>query len=391
MAIGDFRPQPGLNLLAIYEQFQKGRDEGRRNRLADLDEQARGLYGQALSGNKNALASLAGVDPDRYASAKQFMTAQQKAETADFLQAAYSATTPETWKSVVDRFRAKGHEFDPGEDDFANRENLLREGMSIADQEGIKWRQAEAGRDQANADRTFAADQNYKGSQIDIARKELALKGGQGPELVELYDKSRGQPYKARWNAQTQSYDPVGGVKAPNGTQLEVGPDGTVKFNQGMGKPLTEAQGKDTVYATRAEGALPLIDQYGDALTSFGENIASRAPLIGNYMKTPQYQQAQQAGDEFLQAILRKDTGAAITKEEKGEYGVVYLPQPGDSPQVLQQKRVSRRRALEAIQAGMPPQAVLAKERALANTAAATGQGTQNGKTRRGISFEVGE
>ena len=68
---------------------------------------------------------------------------------------------------------------------------------------------------------------------------------------------------------------------------------------------------------------------------------------------------------EFLQAILRKDTGAAITKEEQVEYGKVYLPQPGDSAALLAQKKASRSRALEAIKAGMPPQALLYVEKAL--------------------------
>ena len=76
---------------------------------------------------------------------------------------------------------------------------------------------------------------------------------------------------------------------------------------------------------------------------------------------------AEQAGKEFLQAILRKDTGAAITPAETSEYGSVYLPRPGDTPELLAQKRVSRMRALEAIKAGMPPAAILAQERALKN------------------------
>ena len=74
----------------------------------------------------------------------------------------------------------------------------------------------------------------------------------------------------------------------------------------------------------------------------------------------------------MVQAILRKDTGAAITKEETEEYGSVYLPRPGDSPDVLAQKKVSRTRALEALKAGMTPQAILAQEKALEKTNAAT-------------------
>lgn len=249
--------------------------------------------------------------------------------------------------------------------------------MSVADQMGFDWRQTEARRDQANTDRSYGlqvrnqqSDEAYRREQLAIEKAKL---GAAGPDLVELFDEQTGQPYKAKYNPQTGGFDRVGGVKAPNGTMLEVGPNGEVSFQQGMGKPLTESQSKDTAFATRASGALPIIDETGNALTNLGENIGGRAPVVGNYMKSPQYQRAEQAGKEFLQAILRKDTGAAITKEETEEYGSVYLPRPGDSPQVIEQKRISRLRALEAIKAGLPPKAIIAMEKA--------GQATGAGKS----------
>jgi hypothetical protein len=152
------------------------------------------------------------------------------------------------------------------------------------------------------------------------------------------------------------------------GMSLQVDPTtGEVTFQQGSNiKPMTEAQSKDTTFATRAEGALPLVDKFGDALTNLGQSAGGQVPVIGNYMKSPEYQQAEQAGKEFLQAILRKDTGAAITAGETAEYGSVYLPRPGDSPELLAQKKASRARALEALKAGMTPQALLAQEKAIA-------------------------
>jgi hypothetical protein len=67
-----------------------------------------------------------------------------------------------------------------------------------------------------------------------------------------------------------------------------------------------------------------------------------------------------------LQAILRKDTGAAITAPEQALYGVTYLPQPGDGDAQLAYKEQARRRAVEAIKAGQPPSAIVAAEKALA-------------------------
>lgn len=140
-------------------------------------------------------------------------------------------------------------------------------------------------------------------------------------------------------------------------------PDGTV-VQQG-GKALTEGQSKDSVYFTRASGAIPKLDLYGEALTQITGRIGSATEQAGgNFIKSREYQLAEQAGLEFLQAILRKDTGAAITKEEQSEYGRVYLPQPFDSPELLDQKKASRARALAAIRLGLPPDAIINAERA---------------------------
>lgn len=155
------------------------------------------------------------------------------------------------------------------------------------------------------------------------------------------------------------------------GLSVTTNPDGTTTVTQGgPNRPLTEAQSKDTVYATRAAGALPVLDQLGSNLTDPVQRAVEGDPtgLVRGNVQSPEFQQANQAGLEFLQAILRKDTGAAITAEEQNQYGRVYLPQPGDSDQVLEQKRVSRQRALAAIEAGIPPQGILNQERALLET-----------------------
>jgi hypothetical protein len=158
-----------------------------------------------------------------------------------------------------------------------------------------------------------------------------------------------------------------------NGLTVTTNPDGTTTVMQGGStRPLTEGQSRDTVYVTRANGALPIIDAMGDSLTSLPQAVGGNVPVVGNYLKSPEYQQAQQAGREFLASILRKDTGAAVTPSEEQLYGEIYLPRPGDSPEVLAQKQQSRARAVAAIEAGLPPQAILQSEQALASTAIPT-------------------
>lgn len=186
------------------------------------------------------------------------------------------------------------------------------------------------------------------------------------PETQTFYDE-QGREYRAQWNPESSSWERVGGSKLPSGMTIRTNPDGTFELIQGQaGGNLTEAQSKDAVYSTRARGALTTLDKFDTALTSLPERAAEYDPTgLSRSVQSPEFQQARQSGDEFLQAILRKDTGAAITSDEMASYGRTYLPAPGDGPELLAQKRVARSRALAALESGMPPQAILNQEKAL--------------------------
>jgi|GEM_PF-6938468 len=209
------------------------------------------------------------------------------------------------------------------------------------------------------------------GRLFDPNNREVIDAGGnrkKAPQIVELFDDQTGQPYKARWNEETGAFDRVGGVKAPSGTQITTNPDGTMTMTQGpiKGANLTEGQSKDTVYATRATNAAPLLNKYEESLLNLGENLADGIPMnLGNYAQSEEYQLARDAGRDFLASILRKDTGAAITAQEETIYGKMFLPQPGDKPRTVEAKRQRRAMAVEAIKAGMPPQAIQNMAKAL--------------------------
>lgn len=167
-----------LNLMGIYESFRGGQEAARQNRLLDIAEQARQAQGAALQGNKQALNDLAGLDPQAYAQTKGTLDDQKRRDTAEFLGAAYAAKTPEAWRSVVDRFKAKGHQFDEGEDLFENRENLLRQGMTVAEQMGIDLKGKELAAETERWERQFAAEQSHRTAQLDLERQKLAASEG---------------------------------------------------------------------------------------------------------------------------------------------------------------------------------------------------------------------
>ena len=189
----------------------------------------------------------------------------------------------------------------------------------------------------------------------------------------------------ATYGAQSGQFGPDGrfyAVDVPQGMTIESDGQGGFRLIQGPGaataKPLTEAQSKDVVFATRAQGALAVLDPVAEELTNLGSRAAELDPtgVIRGNVQSPEYQVAKQASDEFLQAILRKDTGAAITPAEQALYGVTYLPQPGDGPAVLEAKRAARQRAVAAIEGGMSAAQIIAQEKALGTAAGATTSAT---------------
>lgn len=182
------------------------------------------------------------------------------------------------------------------------------------------------------------------------------------------------QEESARYGAAAGQFGPDGRfypINPPSGMAIESDGAGGIRVVQGPGamqsKPFTETQSKDVVYATRARGALEAFESVAGALTGRLERAAEYDPTgIARGFQSDEFQVAKNAGDEFLQAILRKDTGAAITEQEQALYGETYLPRPGDNEAVLRQKAEARQRAIAAIEAGMSPAQMIAQERGIA-------------------------
>lgn len=113
-------------------------------------------------------------------------------------------------------------------------------------------------------------------------------------------------------------------------------------------KPLNEYQGKSNLFATRMQNSEPIIEQYKDANTLQNKAAAS-APIVGNYMVSDDYQKLDQAKRDFVNATLRQESGAAINQSEFNNAEKQYFPQPGDSPSTIEQKRINRTIALNAM------------------------------------------
>ncbi|WP_313140178.1 acyltransferase [Leclercia sp.] len=60
---------------------------------------------------------------------------------------------------------------------------------------------------------------------------------------------------------------------------------------------------------------------------------------IANMSLSPTEQQYVVNGNDAIMAVLRQETGAAITPEEMSQYYKMYFPQPGDAPKTIETKR----------------------------------------------------
>lgn len=174
------------------------------------------------------------------------------------------------------------------------------------------------------------------------------------------------------------------------------GPDGRPIMQQGKGAQggaaFTEGQSKDIGFAARARAALGVFEgipdgadaPISDTLTSRVQGALGAVPLgMGRGFQDPNYQVAENAGTNFLLAILRKDTGAAVTPSEEGMYGRIFLPRPGDSVELLAQKRQAREMAIAGLEQGMSIDQIAAQARAMqAGTGGDPQGGTQLGPVR---------
>jgi hypothetical protein len=150
----------------------------------------------------------------------------------------------------------------------------------------------------------------------------------------------------------------------------------------GGGKPLTEAQGNAVAFGARAMEANRIVTDLekqgfrntGAIRTAIG-GVAGMTPFVGEQLEqgvrstfnvaptflggtNEQQQQVEQARRNFVSAVLRKESGAAIGVDEYKNEERKYFPQAGDTEKVIVQKQKARELAIEALKAQAGPSGV---------------------------------
>lgn len=151
----------------------------------------------------------------------------------------------------------------------------------------------------------------------------------------------------------------AGLIPSPKGNILLpiVGPNGSVtmtphsqKVDPSQAKPTAE-QSKAATFAKRMEQANEIfskLEEGGFDRTSLSSGAQS---LLPSAMQSGESQQYRQAEMNFVNAVLRRESGAAISPKEFASAEKQYFPRAGDSPEVVEQKRQNRNLSLEGIRA----------------------------------------
>lgn len=150
----------------------------------------------------------------------------------------------------------------------------------------------------------------------------------------------------------------------------------TVQVKDAQGNPIANAignlngeQSNAVAFGARAldsQNTLRQLEAAGTTNTNPINRAASAIPGVGgalgaatNWLNSDQQQSYDQAKRNFVSAVLRKESGAAISQDEFANEDKKYFPQAGDSAATIEQKARARDLAIEGLKAQAGPGAAL--------------------------------
>jgi hypothetical protein len=197
------------------------------------------------------------------------------------------------------------------------------------------FRQTEAQRAQSNADRSF----------------KITQENAEKPQYRTIKD--------ASGNDQIIAIDSEG---KPRTVEVPGAAVGSATNPFAYGGRMNEAQSKDAGFANRMFRAEQILrdQKVIDAATSYPQAAIEGLPRFvpdaaKNYLHSGDYQKYDQAKRDFVNAVLRRESGAAISESEFRNAEKQYFPQPGDTPERIAEKQKNRQDTLAAIAGGGGP------------------------------------
>lgn len=249
--------------------------------------------------------------------------------------------------------------------------------MPVATKEAVKPDLAAALRE-ISTNNPYGAGAEYKAAIIGNMIPKT-------PEKVAEFNFAKQNGFKGSYNDFVNQMTPY--QQAQLGIeQQKLGMEQQKLQNELSGGKLTDAQGNATAFGMRAKESNALLSQLEQGgtkntgiLRSTAAGIVGATPFIGekleqgvsNAMNTlPSFlggpNAAQQATDQarrnFVTAVLRKESGAAISPGEFATESLKYFPQPGDDDSVIRQKQHARETAIKALEVQAGPGANIIRQ-----------------------------
>jgi len=119
---------------------------------------------------------------------------------------------------------------------------------------------------------------------------------------------------------------------------------------------LNSDQSKIFSFYMRMKNAEKVLSQpkYAKALQDQKCNILSNFGSLGRYLNTPEYKIAKNAADDWINAMLRRDSGAQISASEYANYVPIFIPLPNGGPELLKRKKQSRENYMFSLKKTLP-------------------------------------
>lgn len=227
-------------------------------------------------------------------------------------------------------------------------ETGMRQVLGAKDQLGEYWNKKNFGQ---------RAEQHADSMKVQIRGQDITIRG---QDLTDT--RSRESLEQQGLEVKTNDDGTYNIIDKKTGTASEVlNKDGT----PAQGKTnLTESQGKALGFGQRAVEAHNIISGLDQELGKVvaAKQGAGNVPLVGGLLETAinkgvsggaqKYEQAQR---DFINAVLRPESGATITPAEFDNAKKQYFPQIGDGKDVLKQKAEAREREIETLKAMAGP------------------------------------
>tara|TARA_S200002703_G_scaffold22566_1_gene19249 strand:- start:1654 stop:2934 length:1281 start_codon:yes stop_codon:yes gene_type:complete len=242
-------------------------------------------------------------------------------------------------------------------------------------------KQAEAAAEQAKFDRAYkTADLQIKAAKVQksgpfagtsmtaqsmntlLNLSPKMASGDASPEDEQLYRLAYG--YLSKPRVETRETDQGTTTVRVPGQDMSAfhRPEGFAEDEEVIGRTsakFTEGQSNAAAFANRMSAGLMIFDELssgGYDPTNLQDYLAGNLPRsVSGFATTAEGQRYMAAKTDFITAVLRKESGAAISVSEFEKEDRKYFPQPGEGPEVVEQKRLARGRALDSMIAQSGP------------------------------------